>query len=296
MSYCRRCSNSCVSNCARSTQTTMTALTQFSFMPYLESEVLTDVEFVVDSKHHPGKKASFKAHRLILALQNDAFKVMFYKDFAKQDRIAITDLHPDGFLGMLRYLYSGVLKVDNVRQAFYTRTAATKYLMPELKGLCSDYLAVQLKPDDVCAFLDNMLIMGEQDTDEPVRNLLHTNGADVLSSSGFKSCLESTVSYILEHIKSVPELTVIEAVYEWAQEQVLLEHPDEEGVPNIRKFMQPFFTKLRFLALTPSDFVRGINTWGILNEKEALALLSTIIDSESAAVPHGFCKMRKNRV
>lgn len=267
----------------------------FSFIGYLGSEELADVEFVVDSTDYPGKKASFKAHRQILALQNDAFKVMFYGDFAKEDRITITDLHPDGFLGMLRYLYSGDLKVDNVRQAFYTRTAATKYLMPELMALCSEYVTTQLKPDDVCAFLDNMLTMGEQDTDAPARNLLHTRGADVLSSSSFKSCLECTVSYILEHIRGVSEFTVIGAVYEWAQEQVLLESQDDKEGANVRKFMQPFFTKVRFLALTPSEFVRGMNLWGIFDEKEALALLSNIIDWESVAVPHGFCKIRETR-
>ncbi|KAH6923502.1 hypothetical protein HPB50_001964 [Hyalomma asiaticum] len=193
------------------------------------------------------------------------------------------------------YFYSGELKVDSVRQAFCTRTAAAKYLVPELTALCSKYVATHLTPEDVCPLLDNILTMGEHDTDEPARKLLRTQGNVILLSSSFKSCLECTVHYVLEHIGAVSEFSLIGAVYEWAQQQILLRQPDEGESLTVRKLMQPFIAKLRFLALTPSEFVSGVKTWGIFDEKEALALLSNIIDYECVAVPHGFCNIREER-
>ncbi|XP_077527380.1 uncharacterized protein LOC144138787 isoform X2 [Haemaphysalis longicornis] len=75
---------------------------EFSFGKFLGQDAeLTDVEFVVQWKLSPEVR-SFKAHRLILALQNDVFKAMFYGNFAKEDKVVISDLHPDGFHGLLQ--------------------------------------------------------------------------------------------------------------------------------------------------------------------------------------------------
>lgn len=84
-----------------STQTDESCL-EFSLSKSLESGDLADVEFSVECSHFPGQRATFKAHKMILALQSDVFRAMFYGDFAKEDRIVITDLHPEGVRGLLR--------------------------------------------------------------------------------------------------------------------------------------------------------------------------------------------------
>ncbi|KAL1430742.1 hypothetical protein MTO96_002345 [Rhipicephalus appendiculatus] len=67
-----------------------------------------DVEIVVDCSHFPGTKATFKAHKMILAVQNGVFMAVFYGDFAKEDRVVITDLHAEGIRGLLRPLFGSV--------------------------------------------------------------------------------------------------------------------------------------------------------------------------------------------
>lgn len=106
---------------------------KLSLYSSLESGDLADVEFSVECPHFPGEQATFKAHKMIMAVQNEVFRAMFYGNFAKEDRIVITDLHPEGFRGLLGYLYSGRLDVSSVHQAACTRTAAAKYLVPELE-------------------------------------------------------------------------------------------------------------------------------------------------------------------
>ncbi|KAL1474405.1 hypothetical protein MTO96_037999 [Rhipicephalus appendiculatus] len=117
-----------------STQAEMCA--ELSLSEAFESGDLADVEIAVKPTHFPGESATFKAHKMIMALQNDVFRAMFYGDFAKEDRVVITDLHPEGVRGLLRYFYSGRLEVKTVHQAACTRTAAVKYLVPQLEQKC----------------------------------------------------------------------------------------------------------------------------------------------------------------
>ncbi|XP_077485815.1 uncharacterized protein LOC144096820 [Amblyomma americanum] len=75
---------------------------EFSLWRYLGTRELADVEIVVHWEHAPEQHASFKAHRMILALQNVVFRAMFFGHFAREDRLTIMDMHPDGVEGLLR--------------------------------------------------------------------------------------------------------------------------------------------------------------------------------------------------
>ncbi|XP_077492973.1 BTB/POZ domain-containing protein 6-B-like [Amblyomma americanum] len=143
---------------------------------------------------------------MILALQNDVFRAMFYGDFAKEERVIITDLHPEGVLGLLRYFYSGHLEVEGVHQALCTRSAAVKYLVPELAEKCIAYVKRNMKPEDVCPVLDYAITMGEDHSDLPVKDILLSDSISVLSSEAFACCSEYTADYVVDHVVDVPEI------------------------------------------------------------------------------------------
>ncbi|XP_077490435.1 BTB/POZ domain-containing protein 6-B-like [Amblyomma americanum] len=263
---------------------------EFSFARFLKAGDLTDVEIAVESDRFPDQRKSFKAHRLVLALQNDVFRAMFYGDFAKEDRVVITDLHPEGVLGLLRYFYSGQLEVDSVHQALCTRSAAIKYLEPKLAQMCSAYVKTKMTAKDVCPVLDYVLTMGEDDSDLPTTTLIQGESLAVLSSQEFESCLESTAHYVLDCVVSVPEATVMKAVHAWALNQLRNAAAVGAKGRTLRQIMQPFFPKLRFLALTAQDFVSGPNLWGALSADEVRAILSNIVKRGSVPFPAGFCQ------
>ncbi|KAL1475999.1 hypothetical protein MTO96_036853 [Rhipicephalus appendiculatus] len=250
---------------------------ELSLSNCLESGDLADVEISVKSSHFPGSQSTFKAHKMILAVQNDVFKAMFYGDFAKEDSIVITDLHPDGVRGLLRYFYSGRLEVDNVHQAACTRTAAAKYLVPKLEERCRSFVNAHIELKDVCPYLDYILTMGEEDQDSPARTLIRKDSLGVIDSSNFTRSTELTVRYILRHVTNVPEAIVVEAVYDWAKHQWLTLFFEEGQRPDIRAVMLPLFPELRFLALTATEFVQGPIAWKIFTDAEALAILSNIV-------------------
>lgn len=60
----------------------------------------TDVEFLVGNYSHLPRR--IRAHKLLLAMRNEVFEVMFYGDLPEENEIRIPDLHPDGFVGLLR--------------------------------------------------------------------------------------------------------------------------------------------------------------------------------------------------
>ncbi|XP_065312226.1 BTB/POZ domain-containing protein 6-like [Dermacentor albipictus] len=279
-----------------STQTDQ-AGSKVSLCRSLESGDLSDVEFYVECARFPGKRETFKAHKMILALQSDVFKAMFYGDFDDEDRIVITDLHPEGVRGLLRYFYSGHLDVANVHQAACTRTAASKYLVPELAQRCAEFVLRCMRLDDVCPLLDYVLTMGERDLHAPAGDLILNHSADVLSSSMFQSSTEATVKYVLEHVANVSEASVLDAVYAWTYQQCYKRSwGNGISVNACRSIMMPLFPQLRFLALTATEFVEGPSTWGILTDTEARAILSNIVKDRSMPMPKGFCEIREPRV
>ncbi|XP_037521352.1 BTB/POZ domain-containing protein 6-B [Rhipicephalus sanguineus] len=244
---------------------------------------------------------------MIMALQNDVFRAMFYGDFAKEDRVVITDLHPEGVRGLLRYFYSGHLEVKTVHQAACTRTAAAKYLIPQLEEKCLKFMDFHMTPDDVCPFLDYALTVGEEALTTPAVIVIINNSLEVISSAKFKSCTEATIKYVLKFVTNVSEALVLQAVHAWGQqrlkpmEQSCAPTRDEacgghEGESaDLRAVMLPLLPQLRFLALTPQEFIDGPNAWGVFTDAEARALCSNIVKRGSMPLPAGFCDIREAR-
>lgn len=307
--YCRR---QCLYCCPPARTPRRHAWTQtvgkleYSLSNALESGDLADVQFAVEPDIFPGQRATFAAHKMILALQSDVFKAMLYGGFAKEDRIVIKDLHPEGFRGLLGYFYSGCLEVQTVFQAACTRTAAAKYLLPKLEMKCLTFINSNMTPDDVCPFLDYVFTTGEEALATSAAIMIVNRSRSVLSSEPFSCCTEATMKYVLKHAANVSEAFVLEVVYAWIQqyaERVLGLCPPkrrklrghEDKPIDLRPVMLPLLPELRFLALTPQEFIDGPNTWGILTDAEARAILSNIVKNGSMPMPAGFCNIRDAR-
>ncbi|XP_077491684.1 BTB/POZ domain-containing protein 6-like [Amblyomma americanum] len=195
-----------------------------------------------------------------------------------------------------KYLYSGKLQVESVLQAASIRTAAEKFMVPELANKCLEYVMRRMGPADVCKYLDYLLTMGEQGFVLPASKVISANSLAVLSSSAFESCLEGTVNYILDHLTNVDEVSVLEAVYAWGNKQCSARCVARGRPYNIREVLLPLFPKLRFLALTVHEFVARQNAWGIFSADEAYAIMSNIVSPGSWPMPSGFCTIRTPRM
>ena len=75
----------------------------------LQNKSFTDVTFIVGPPSHSKK---YVGHRVLLAMTSPVFEAMFYGDMADKSKvIRIPDLAPIGFENLLRYAYTGGVKL-----------------------------------------------------------------------------------------------------------------------------------------------------------------------------------------
>ncbi|XP_042142089.1 BTB/POZ domain-containing protein 6 isoform X2 [Ixodes scapularis] len=254
----------------------------------------TDVEFLVEHGSDPPK--SFKAHKMVLAMRNEVFETMFYGSLPEKNQVRVTDLHPDGFSAFLKYLYSQKATFVDVKQALHTRTAAEKYMESELVEACHRFIKNSMQSTDVCDVLEYAAKNGNlANFNDLINKFLNMSGVQVLESKAFIAASKETVLTILKNPQlCVKEYDVIKSVYAWA----IACCGKETGVPStaaLQWTMRPFLPELRFLTLSPLEFVEGPVTWNILTESEALAVLSSIVKLGSKEWPVGFCTNRRAR-
>ncbi|KAL1481177.1 hypothetical protein MTO96_034620 [Rhipicephalus appendiculatus] len=261
-----------------------------------EAAGLTDFEFRVKPEDRPDiPERRFRVHKLFLAMRNEVFDAMFFGGLAEKSEVVITDVHPDSFDVLLRFLYSGKPKIKSIDDALRVRFAAKKYLVQGLNDACCDYIAKNLKADRLCSFIDRYMQNREPEMDAVVDSLLtSSNASAVLTSEEFNFALEETVRYIVDKIRKVSEDSVIKAVFGWAQEQCLKSQQSDNPI-EVKALMRTFFPKLRFLTMTAEEFVAGISSWGLLEDAENLAILRNIVKRGSQPLPEGFCNITTDR-
>lgn len=232
---------------------------------------------------------TMRAHKQFLAMRNDIFFATFFGSQPETDSVVITDLHPNGFYGLLKYLYTNESCPESFEDAMYTREAAWKYVTPALVQACSDYIAVHLTTDKVCPLLDCLATKDPDRVDEAAMNLLKSDGMSVLFSDSFLDAQESTVEFVLESIAGVPESCVMLAVKRWAEESIRKRSSAGEDVAKLESVMRPFLSKLRFLALSATEFVNGPASWNVISEADGYTILRNIIVRDSAPLPSWVC-------
>ncbi|KAH7940604.1 hypothetical protein HPB49_002458 [Dermacentor silvarum] len=230
----------------------------------------------------------FRVHKQFLAMRNEVFRAMFFGDIAEKNQVAITDIHPDGFEILLRFLYSGKLKMKSVDDALRARFAAKKYLVQQLEEECSAYIKKKLSAEQLCSFIDYYMQNSYPDMDGAVTEILNSTKAPaVLASKEFNVALEETVRYIVDKIRKVSELSVACAVFGWAQEQCLRSLKTDKP-RDLKTLVRSFFPKLRFLTMTMEQFLNGPGSWGVLDDTEIVALLRCIVSRGWGPLPAGF--------
>ncbi|KAH8029240.1 hypothetical protein HPB51_024285 [Rhipicephalus microplus] len=270
---------------------------KFNFKKFLQSGQYSDVEFSVKPEKFPISK-TFKAHRQLLALRNEVFAAMFYGQLPEKDVVVITDLHPDGFYGLLKYLYTGKPKIKSTKEAMYTRTAADKYLEPYLALSCSEYIRAHVTAEQVCHVIDYSLLAGGRDVDSVAGRLLEEHPEAVLASDAFTDCLQETVHFVLDKVTNVPEMSVVLAVHRWAQAFCQKITTTNDKPVDVKTAIAPFMPKLRFLALTPEEFINfnaSGETRGLLDKDDAFAIMSAISNNTAFGLPSWTCKETKPR-
>ncbi|XP_054928894.1 BTB/POZ domain-containing protein 6-like [Dermacentor andersoni] len=255
------------------------------FGVFLESGRYADVEFVVRSGPYSVSR-TFKAHKQLLAMRSDVFGAMFRGSLRERDTVLIRDLHPNGFRGLLTYVYTGRSAINNIEDAIYTRDAAMKYRFLDLASTCTEYIQSHLEADDVCTVIDHSFVSYGEVRDDVVDEVILGNAESVLSSAAFTISMEHTVNFVLDRVDGVPTKVVIKAVLRWAGAQCGPRVANWEHTGTVAAAVRKFLPKIKFLALSVrqmTKFIRADTTCDILSSDEASAILCKILEPGSVS-------------
>ncbi|XP_070377320.1 BTB/POZ domain-containing protein 6-B-like isoform X2 [Dermacentor albipictus] len=253
---------------------------------FLESGEHADVEFVVKPEKLYISK-TFKAHKQLLALSSDVFEAMFYGQLAEKDTVVITDLHPDGFYGLLKYVYAGQARIENCFEALHTKAAAGKYLFEELATVCLAYIREHVDAKEACLLLDCAFVSGYGSLDEVTEAMLVRKVGTVLHSTAFLNSRPETVLLVLDKVTDVRENLVIRAALRWARSFC------KDGATDLKTTVASFLPKLRFLTLSSSEFVELIaseDAQGAMEKDDAFAILCNLTHEGCTELPEWVCR------
>ncbi|XP_077521452.1 BTB/POZ domain-containing protein 1-like isoform X2 [Amblyomma americanum] len=185
---------------------------------YLNSPALSDAEFVIRTGNDPIPR-TISVHKQFLAMRNEVLYELLFESHRGDTKFYVDDLHPDGFYGLLKYLYSGTFCANSFEEVMLTRIAAKRYKELGLENACSKYIAEHLTVDNLCPLLDCLNTRDIGLIDKPAIAMLKNSGASVLRSDTFVDSLETTMHVILDVVAGVPENLVVDALRRWAEKK-----------------------------------------------------------------------------
>ncbi|GFT92697.1 hypothetical protein NPIL_37341 [Nephila pilipes] len=262
----------------------------------LDSEVMSDVMFLVDQ---PPKRCP--CHKLILGLGSQVFKAMFYGEIKEKDEIHVPDVTKEGFSIMLRYLYSGEIKIESEYDAFEAAYVSKKYLIRPLFQACEKFLLsnVILDPETVFSLYEEASFLEMKRLQSHCLSYVSKNAKRLFHTKFFNTASKSTIEDILKldlmDIES--EIEIIEALWHWGEKQckeLNLECTDK----NIRFLTKDFLQYVRFLSMKMEDLKPILEKFQLLDTSEELAILWNLTMPKSTgftSIPSNLCEIARNR-
>ncbi|XP_065214348.1 speckle-type POZ protein-like [Planococcus citri] len=147
------------------------------------------------------KGEEFKAYKGILSARSAVFKAMFQHGMkeSQNNRVEITDVEPEAFRELLRYVYTGNLKSTET-VTLDLLVAANKYDLKRLKSTCENTLCKSLSNENAA----NALITADLHQAEKLKAaailFIKSNPLAVMITEGWKNVLDN-YPYLINDIK-----------------------------------------------------------------------------------------------
>lgn len=240
-----------------------------------------------------GEKETVQAHGMVLCMSSPRFEELLITNKA-EGAIEINDIEPRTFNMMLDYMYLDKLELKCAEDASSLYKASVKYSLPHLCEIAARYMVRDMNFDTLWPVLQLVSEIQEPVLKDECGKFIRKNPTLVLRHPNFPNVDRSVVNMIVElDCLDVPEIEILNAVEKWSEQQCLKASypPDRE---NKRSAIGPeVLSKLRFLAVSQQDFVKGpaystSNDKGLLTLEESYAILMNITVPGSYPLPDGF--------
>ncbi|XP_055353045.1 BTB/POZ domain-containing protein 6-B-like [Paramacrobiotus metropolitanus] len=164
----------------------------------LVSGEFSDVQFMVGRQF--GDRKIFSAHKYVLCLRSSVFRAMFYGDLAEncEKPIDISDVPVEAFANMLSFLYTDAMGKLSVENVIATWMCADKYDLPELVGICCDFVSAKLSIDNCLTILENGVHWHADEIVKRCLEFIDRSAEGVLQSEHFVAIGQKTLVMVLQ--------------------------------------------------------------------------------------------------
>ena len=152
------------------------------FEGLFENMKFSDVTLCLD-----GRK--FRAHKSILSARSPVFSAMFEHPTKEKlsDFVDITDVEPEVFQEVLRYIYTGRIPTSRMEEiACGLMAAADKYLLEKLKQDCENYLMNKISTENCVEYFSLADRHSAEDLKKHASDLVRRFPAEVMATHGWK--------------------------------------------------------------------------------------------------------------
>ncbi len=183
-----------------------------------------------------------------------------------------------------RYVYTDdtAITAANVTGLLYT---SRKYVVESLQESCEEFVEMSLSQENVCEVLQHCHGYGELDLEQKALNILKQSGVKVLQTEGF---LSLSYVHLREFLQSdelaIEEEDLYEGVMSWVRERCKEEDVDLNQ-DNVRSAIGELRYEIRYTNMSGIYLVRSIGPSGILDERERLLIMDSIIDPDVDVSP-----------
>ncbi|OQV16153.1 BTB/POZ domain-containing protein 2 [Hypsibius exemplaris] len=249
-------------------------------------EALSDVVFVV------GRgviQREIPAHRFMLAMGSPVFETMFYgptRQFAADSDIPLPDVEPAAFRNLLRFIYTDDITGLDEDTVLPTLYAAKKYVMPQLKAACVNFMRLNIRPQNVFLLLEQAQQSDEADLVAQCFDLIDRQTYSVISTDGFLEIDQETLRLVLQRDGlSTREVELWKALNRWTDKECDRRGLERDDVTSRRKTVGRALFDIRFPLMTLEELANGPIQTGILTAGESRDLFLHYFAKEKPELP-----------
>ena len=255
----------------------VTVLERITFL--WNSELLSDVKFVLPVSNGGSETKVIPAHKFVLAISSPVFYAMFYGQMAETtDSIELPDCEYESLLELFRYMYSDEVKLTggNVMHVLYL---AKKYMVPSLADKCNEYRRDNLEASNVFSVLPHAQKFEDKDLEDRCWKVIERNTEKAVTSEEFvtleRSWIESVVKRECLHIK---EINLFEAVDRWATKECESQGMKPHGEVKRTIIGKEIVKAIRFPLMSQKEFISVVPDCNILTRKEIVDMVKHFND------------------
>ena len=238
------------------------------------SDLLSDVKFVVPVLNGGSESKVIPAHKFVLAISSPVFHAMFYGQMADTaDSVELPDCEYESLLELLRYLYSDEVTITG-SNAMGVMYLAKKYMVPSLADKCAEYLRDNLEASNVFCILPHAEKFDDKDLEERCWEVIEKYTQEVVTSDEFVTLERSLVESVVQRERlNVNEVELFKAVDRWATNEGERQKVAHVGESKRRILGEEILNEIRFPLMSEKEFISVVPDSNILTTKEIVDMM-----------------------